>query len=60
MKSHWYAKIFGWSQFALQAVQQLAAPAGSCGHSWQCWLGVIASGATAVAVHAASNTDGNK
>lgn len=56
MKTHNYAKVFGWAQFIAQFVGQISiAP-----HGWIGWLGTAASLATAVAVHAASSTDGTK
>ena len=55
MKTHLFAKIFGWLQFAVQVGAQLGTQAP---HGVQGWLGTIASGIAAVAIHAASNTDG--
>jgi hypothetical protein len=52
------AKIFGWAFFGLQTISQMGQQGGTP-HGWAGWLGVIASGAMAVAVHASSNTAGN-
>lgn len=59
MKSIW-AKIFGWSQFAVQAAGQIAGQTVPGEKTWQTVLRLIGSGAVAVAVHAASSTDGTK
>jgi len=55
MRTHWYAKVFGWLQFGLQAANQIF---GQPVHGWAGWLTSIASLAAAVGIHAASNTDG--
>jgi len=58
VKSHWYAKIFGWAQFGLMTIGQFSQ--GGIPRNWREWTTLIASGAVAVATHAASNTDGTK
>lgn len=59
MNKSLFAKIFGWAQFGLQTVGQVAT-SGSVPHGWVGWLTTLASLATAVAVHGASNTGGSK
>jgi hypothetical protein len=54
---HVVAKIGGWSQFILTLVSTLA---NNQPHGWAQWLTAIASGAAAIGIHAASNTDGTK
>jgi hypothetical protein len=55
--THWFAKIFGWGQFALTAGTQIfAQPV----HGWAGWLTSVASFAAAIGIHAASSTDGTK
>lgn len=56
--NHWLAKIMGWTQFGLQALQQVSQSGQP--HGWASWVTTIASGALAVGMHAASNTDGTK
>jgi hypothetical protein len=56
--NHWLAKIAGWTQFGLTALNQLS-QAGTP-HGWAAWLTTIASGVLAVGVHAAAKTDGTK
>lgn len=56
---HIFAKIAGWSQFALQLLGAFGSQAGQV-HGWQGWLALIGSGVTAVAVHGAASTDGVK
>lgn len=51
-------KIFGWGQFALNTLGQLftnGIPTNALG-----WLSLLGSLATAVGLHAASSTDGQK
>ena len=55
--THILAKIGGWAQFGLTLLTQLAS---SQPHGWAQWLTVLASGAAAVGIHAASSTDGSK
>lgn len=57
MKAHWYAKIFGYGQFALQVANAIAAnhPHGVAG-----WLGLATSALAAGGIHFASITDGSK
>jgi hypothetical protein len=60
-KSLW-AKIFGWSQFAVTAAgtvaQQFAQNPSSVPHGAWGWMGFATSLLTAVGVHHASNTNG--
>jgi len=56
--THVIAKIGGWAQFILTLLGQLSAAGAP--HGFWGWLTVIASGAAAVGIHAASNTDGTK
>jgi hypothetical protein len=51
------SKVGAWAQFGLTLLTQLATQQP---HGWAQWLTVIASGAAAVGIHAASNTDGTK
>jgi hypothetical protein len=57
--THTIAKIFGWSQFALNivgnAISTQGAPHGAAG-----WLSLIGSLILAGGIHAASSTDGSK
>lgn len=55
MKTHNWAKIFGWVQFIASVIANVVIPTHPIG-----WIGEVASLATAVAVHAASSTDGTK
>jgi hypothetical protein len=57
--THWFAKIFGWSQFVMTAISQIAS-SNPVSHGWQGWVTGIASLAVAIGVHAASSTDGTK
>lgn len=59
MKTHLFAKIFGWAQFGLNFVGQVAA-SGSLPHGAAQWLALGSSALVAVATHAASSTDGSK
>jgi hypothetical protein len=56
MKTHVYAKIFGWAQFLLAILNQ--ATQGGLPHGAGGWIGLIGSLAAAVGIHAASNTSG--
>lgn len=62
MKSSIWAKILGWGQFGLTAMANLAQGMQSNGtpHGWANWTVMIASLATAAAIHSSSNTDGTK
>lgn len=60
MKTSTWAKVFGWVNFALQYIGQASQGGGFAPHGWAGWLGLLGSGAVAVAVHAASGTDGTK
>lgn len=56
MKASVVAKIFGWVQFGLQAVGQVATA--GMPHGVFSWIALLGSLATAVAVHGAAKTDG--
>lgn len=58
MKTSTVAKIFGWFQFGMQAVAQVAQ--NGAPHGWGAWVVMIGSLATAVGLHAAAGTDGSK
>jgi len=62
MKTHVWAKIFGWSQFALQLLPTISNTFATAGtpHGAINWIGFIGSLGSAIAIHAASNTDGSK
>jgi hypothetical protein len=55
--THILSKIGGWTQFGLTLITQLSQ---SQPHGWAQWLTILASGAAAVGIHAASSTDGSK
>lgn len=57
MKTSYWAKIFGWTQFALQFLSQMG-QAGGLPHGVWNWIALGGSAAIAAATHAASNTDG--
>ena len=56
---HILAKIAGWGQFGLNLVGQMQ-QAPSAPHGALQWITLAGSLVTAVAVHAASSTDGSK
>lgn len=62
MKKSIWAKLFGWTQFGLTGLMQVSQAAQSNGapHGWAQWVQLIASFATATAIHASANTDGTK
>lgn len=59
MKTSIFAKIFGWAQFGLSFVGQVAAT-GAAPHGVSQWIALAGSAAIAVGTHLASNTDGSK
>jgi len=58
MKSHWYAKVFGWGLLGLQVAAQ--ATQGGLPHGFAGWTQLAGSLLAAIGIHAASNTDGTK
>lgn len=57
---HWLAKIAGWGQFGLNLAGQLSQPGAPTPHGALQWTQLVGSLVTAVAVHAASSTDGQQ
>ncbi len=62
MANHIWAKVFGWGQFLLQLGAQVvpAVTGPAQPHGAFSWFQFGTSLVTAIAVHAASNTDGNR
>jgi len=58
MTNSFWGKLFGWVQFGLQVLGNVAQ--GGAPHGVFGWIGLVGSLATAVAVHNASSTDGQK
>lgn len=58
MKTHLWAKIGGWAQFALQLLGQVSS--GQMPHGAMGWIGLAGSLLAAVGIHGAASTDGTK
>lgn len=59
MSKSFLAKFFGWTQFVFAVGDRVLANQG-VPHNWHDWLALAVSGAIALSVHHASNTDGQK